>query len=338
MGKRTIRWVMMMGVLCAGAPGLLRAQQCDDGLACTTNDVCSDGTCSGTFQPGGSCDDGDECTVNDRCQNDPDLGSICRGDPGEPDTPCQGGCGTCQQLAPIPDLPLTCAGDPADDGKECDFGTPCLSGACRIIDVGVPGVPNPALCIPQQKVCPDTDGNLCTDNCNFETGQCEKNAPKCFPGCETCNPNSGACEPTNIGGPCDDFNVCSAQSHCEIISGHGLCLVGEPTVTGDTPTPTATPRDETPTPTVPATAPASPPATATITATQPPMTPPTPGACVGDCNGNNVVAVNELIIGVNIVLGSAQLSQCAEFDTNGNGAVAINELIGGVNSLLNGCV
>ncbi len=64
---------------------------------------------------------------------------------------------------------------------------------------------------------------------------------------------------------------------------------------------------------------------------------PTAGPCVGDCDGNGEVAINELIQGVNIALGQASVGQCRSFDTNGNGAVEINELIAGVNSALNGC-
>jgi hypothetical protein len=49
------------------------------------------------------------------------------------------------------------------------------------------------------------------------------------------------------------------------------------------------------------------------------------------------VAINELITGVNIALGSANVSTCSSFDVNGDGSVAINELISGVNGALNGC-
>jgi hypothetical protein len=64
---------------------------------------------------------------------------------------------------------------------------------------------------------------------------------------------------------------------------------------------------------------------------------PTGGSCVGDCGNDGVVAVNELISGVNIALGNSAVSTCPSFDTNGDGMVGINELISGVNALLNGC-
>jgi FG-GAP-like repeat len=65
-------------------------------------------------------------------------------------------------------------------------------------------------------------------------------------------------------------------------------------------------------------------------------TPPTP-SCVGDCNDDGMVAINELILGVNIALGSASVDDCPAFDENGNGMVGINELVAAVNNALGGC-
>lgn len=60
--------------------------------------------------------------------------------------------------------------------------------------------------------------------------------------------------------------------------------------------------------------------------------------CPGDCDGDGVVRVNELVIGVGIALGQQAASACAAFDADGNGQVTIAELIAAVGSLLNGCV
>ena len=87
----------------------------------------------------------------------------------------------------------------------------------------------------------------------------------------------------------------------------------------------------TPTPT--ATAPGTPPPTRTPTATPNP----TDAACVGNCNGDGVVSVNELVAGVNIALGAAALGTCPAFDHNSDGRVTVNELISAVNNLLYGC-
>jgi hypothetical protein len=61
------------------------------------------------------------------------------------------------------------------------------------------------------------------------------------------------------------------------------------------------------------------------------------GGCPGDCNGDGQVAINELIIGVNIALEAQAVSACPSFDVNSDGSVAINELISAVNAALNGC-
>lgn len=59
--------------------------------------------------------------------------------------------------------------------------------------------------------------------------------------------------------------------------------------------------------------------------------------CVGDCNDNSIVAVNEIIVGVNIVLGTALLDECPAFDANGDGTLTVNELVQGVNNSLEDC-
>jgi YVTN family beta-propeller protein len=86
----------------------------------------------------------------------------------------------------------------------------------------------------------------------------------------------------------------------------------------------------------------NPTATVTPTLTRTPTrtitrTPPTPVACVGDCNGNGHVLVDELVKGVNIALGTAPLGDCPQFDCNGTGHVTVDCLIKGVNAALNGC-
>jgi Tol biopolymer transport system component len=60
-------------------------------------------------------------------------------------------------------------------------------------------------------------------------------------------------------------------------------------------------------------------------------------SCVGDCNANGVVTIDELVRGVNISLGNLAVASCPAFDTSGNGQVTIDELIRAVNALLVGC-
>jgi hypothetical protein len=64
---------------------------------------------------------------------------------------------------------------------------------------------------------------------------------------------------------------------------------------------------------------------------------PTRPPCIGDCNGNHVVTIDELVRGVNVALDQQPVSSCQAFDPDAGGMVTINELISGVNNTLNGC-
>ncbi|MBI3786247.1 MAG: PD40 domain-containing protein [Deltaproteobacteria bacterium] len=59
--------------------------------------------------------------------------------------------------------------------------------------------------------------------------------------------------------------------------------------------------------------------------------------CVGDCGGDGEVTVDELIVGVNLALGTGSLNQCLSLDGNGDGEVTIDELIAAVGNALTGC-
>jgi hypothetical protein len=59
--------------------------------------------------------------------------------------------------------------------------------------------------------------------------------------------------------------------------------------------------------------------------------------CGGDCDSSGDVTVNELIIMVNVALGTADLSGCQVGDADGNGTIEINEIIAAVNNALGGC-
>lgn len=63
----------------------------------------------------------------------------------------------------------------------------------------------------------------------------------------------------------------------------------------------------------------------------------TPGPCVGDCDDDHKVTVDELVKGVNIALGNLTLDQCSAFNCNGTGHVTVDCLVKGVNAALNGC-
>ena len=59
--------------------------------------------------------------------------------------------------------------------------------------------------------------------------------------------------------------------------------------------------------------------------------------CVGDCNNDAQVTVNELIVGVNIALDTSPLSACTSFDVDHSSSVEINEILQAVNNALCGC-
>ncbi len=64
---------------------------------------------------------------------------------------------------------------------------------------------------------------------------------------------------------------------------------------------------------------------------------PPAGACTGDCSANGAVAIDELLIGVNISLGRAPLALCDRFDRDTSGTVTVDELVEAVGFALAGC-
>jgi hypothetical protein len=60
-------------------------------------------------------------------------------------------------------------------------------------------------------------------------------------------------------------------------------------------------------------------------------------ACPGDCDGNGVVGINELVRGVRVALGQDLLGTCLVMDADRSGQVNVNELITAVNRALSGC-
>lgn len=116
---------------------------------------------------------------------------------------------------------------------------------------------------------------------------------------------------------------------------------GIPATPSPTPEPTEPPT-ATATSTVPPTATESPRATAT--ATEPPTPTATPTVtvpphdpCDGDCDGDGVVTVAEVVRGVNLALGTVAVAECPAFDGDDDGTVSVDELIRAVLRALNGC-
>lgn len=77
--------------------------------------------------------------------------------------------------------------------------------------------------------------------------------------------------------------------------------------------------------------------TVTATPTQTPAPTSTPVPCVGNCNGDSSVTVDELLTMVNIALGNASVSTCSAGDPNHDDHITVDEILTAVNNALNGC-
>ena len=59
--------------------------------------------------------------------------------------------------------------------------------------------------------------------------------------------------------------------------------------------------------------------------------------CAGSCNRDNEVTINELLIMVNIALGTVSPATCDAGDVNQDGEITVNEILVAVNNALDGC-
>jgi len=59
--------------------------------------------------------------------------------------------------------------------------------------------------------------------------------------------------------------------------------------------------------------------------------------CIGDCNGNNVVTVTEVVTGIDVALEVVPYASCSAFDANNDVKVTVDELVAGVHRALTGC-
>ena len=165
---------------------------CDDGLACTTDDVCGAQGCAGTPVV---CDDGNPCT----------LGS-CSPLTGE----CSFGGGPLQ-------------GTNCDDGNPCTFGDKCWDGDCvglqkPLDQINVEECP----CDADEDCDTLEDGDLCTGTLycllDGDAGTCHvdgETVPNCDDAIEctidTCDPQDG-CVHTPSTLPCNDLVSCTVDS------------------------------------------------------------------------------------------------------------------------------
>lgn len=60
-------------------------------------------------------------------------------------------------------------------------------------------------------------------------------------------------------------------------------------------------------------------------------------ACLGDCNDDGSVTVDEILTGVNIALGASSVAACGAMDDNGDGQVTVDEILISITKALGGC-
>ena len=164
---------------------------CDDGDACTTQDVCVSGLCRGFGTE--TCDDGNACTT-DSC--DPDLG--------------------CQHVA---------NNLPCDDGDRCTIGDHCSFGICSPVvnvcscgsDEDCPASAASSPCYGEYKCGKD-------DKCHLEIASalsCPTDSPGSC-GTWTCDETLGACVQHSLPNdtPCNDQDACTTEDRCVF----GVCV------------------------------------------------------------------------------------------------------------------
>ena len=191
---------------------------CDDASACTTDDVCNEGTCVGAPV---RCTDDNPCTDNS-C--DPALGCVTTFNtaPCEDGDLCTDG-DTCSEGVCVAGGPTNC-----EDGNECTIDICDARAGCSYL----PSLN--ACCTGTVSIC--DDGDPCTtDICNPADGTCrrEPNTARCNDG-SVCTSNDtcreGACRGTPVS--CDDRNPCTAD-YCSPTGGCGAEVVADGTSCDD---------------------------------------------------------------------------------------------------------
>ena len=234
---------------------VLTGTNCNDGIACTAEDLCANGTCVGmpnaatcsdgnqcttdvcdlklgctsTFSANAACDDGNACSTGELCTqegcgggtyNKCDDGIDCTVDS------CDSATGGCSHIATdsLCDDGIACTHDACTDGAcanaidsvLCDDGNQCTSETC-VAAVGC-------------KYNNLVDGSECTDGSNCTLGDACSGGNcvyEALMNCEDenvctndfCDP-AAACVHMGNNLPCDDANGCTYNDGCY---GPGFC-------------------------------------------------------------------------------------------------------------------
>src|SRR5882762_7139917 len=191
---------------------------CSDGNACTRNDACEGGVCTGSNPV--VCTPSDQCHVAGTCN--PETGA-CSNPPAPNGAACNDG-NACTG-------PDTCSGGGCVGGPnvcvcqsnaDCGDNNPCTDDTCEN-----PGTPT-ATCVHVNNTAPCSDGNACTRKDACQGGVCTgPNPVVCTPSDQchlagTCDPETGACSnpPAPNGVACNDGNACTRNDACQA----GICM------------------------------------------------------------------------------------------------------------------
>ena len=218
------------GVCVGGAPTV-----CDDSNPCTV-DSCDvvKGCAHVSVEEGALCSDGDACTIEDKCAAGTCTGAVLSCDDKESCTADT--CDKTKGCINTADDALTC-----DDGNSCTKTDLCKGGKCEGTNGKVCDDLNACTddsckddaCVFVANAQPCDDGDKCTENDVCAKTTCAPGKPiPCDDGnpCTTdkCDSATGACGFADNTAACDDGNGCTASDIC---SG-GLCS-GTPKVCDD---------------------------------------------------------------------------------------------------------
>ncbi len=164
-------------------------ETCDDGFACTTDDVCSGGSCGGIASV---CDDGIACNGVETCNPENGLCGASSGVCGA-GWACDGASNSCRPIC-----------DGCTTGVDCVArGTINPDNSCQVCgETGWAGI---------EAAC--DDGLACTTADRCAAGTCVGSPVVCSDGVlcngvESCDTVSGACVPG--GFPCADDQICDS--------------------------------------------------------------------------------------------------------------------------------
>ena len=176
---------------------------CDDGIACTANDVCRLGTCQGVANcgaPPGECSQVGSCLADGGCTFVPKPSTAACTDDGNPctDDLCNGS-GGCAH-------PAKAGNTTCDDGKACTVSDVCSGSACAgTVSCTSP----PTECYQATGVC--GAGGGCEYTPELSSAACTSDGNVCTD--DLCD-GAGTCVHTSNTASCDDGKACTVGDVC----------------------------------------------------------------------------------------------------------------------------